>query len=182
MHHLADDRPGPDDRDLDDQVVEALGLHARQRRHLRARLDLEDADGVGALEHRVDRRGRRAADAARSMLDASCVAHERDRLLEHGHHAQAEEVDLDEARGRAQSSLSHWITERPGIVAGSSGTTSSSRPAAIDHAARVLAEVTRQPLSAATTADEVLHTRRFDGRRRRHGAAPRRVSLVVVKP
>ncbi len=28
----------------------------------------------------------------------------------------------------AQSSLSHWITERPGIVAGSSGTTASSRP------------------------------------------------------
>ena len=31
----------------------------------------------------------------------------------------------------AQSSLSHWTTTRPGIVAGSSGTTSSSRPAAI---------------------------------------------------
>ena len=29
----------------------------------------------------------------------------------------------------AQSSLSHWTTTRPGIVAGSSGTTSSSRPA-----------------------------------------------------
>ena len=31
----------------------------------------------------------------------------------------------------AQSSLSHWMTTRPGMAAGSSGTTSSSRPAAI---------------------------------------------------
>ena len=31
----------------------------------------------------------------------------------------------------AQSSLSHCTTTRPGIAAGSSGTTSSSRPAAI---------------------------------------------------
>ena len=31
----------------------------------------------------------------------------------------------------AQSSLSHWMTTRPGMEAGSSGTTSSSRPAAI---------------------------------------------------
>ena len=31
----------------------------------------------------------------------------------------------------AQSSLSHWTTTRPGMVAGSSGTTSSSRPAQI---------------------------------------------------
>ncbi len=31
----------------------------------------------------------------------------------------------------AQSSLSHWTTTRPGIDAGSSGTTSSSRPAAM---------------------------------------------------
>ena len=45
----------------------------------------------------------------------------------------------------AQSSLSHWTTTRPGIVAGSSGTTSSSRPAAEHHAARVLAEVAREP-------------------------------------
>ena len=45
----------------------------------------------------------------------------------------------------AQSSLSHWITERPGMVAGSSGTTPSSRPGD-HHAARVLAEMARQIL------------------------------------
>ena len=56
MHHLPDDRTGPDDRDFDDDVVEALGPQPRQRRHLRARLDLEDPDRVGFLQHPVDRR------------------------------------------------------------------------------------------------------------------------------
>ena len=35
MHHLPDDRPGPDDRDFDHDVVEALRPQPRQRRHLR---------------------------------------------------------------------------------------------------------------------------------------------------
>ena len=51
MHHVADDRPRPDDRHLDDDVVEALRLEPRQRRHLRARLDLEDADRLGGAQH-----------------------------------------------------------------------------------------------------------------------------------
>ena len=46
----------------------------------------------------------------------------------------------------AQSSLSHWTIMRPGMVAGSSGTTSSSRPCATTMPARVLAEVARQVL------------------------------------
>ena len=54
MHHVADDRPGADDGDLHDQVVEVRRLQPRQRRHLRARLDLEDADGVGLRQHLVD--------------------------------------------------------------------------------------------------------------------------------
>ena len=53
MHHLPDDRSRPDDRHLDDEVVEVVRLHARQRRHLRAALDLEDADGVGGAQHGV---------------------------------------------------------------------------------------------------------------------------------
>jgi hypothetical protein len=36
MHHLADNRAGPDDRDLHDDVVEADGPEPRERRHLRA--------------------------------------------------------------------------------------------------------------------------------------------------
>ena len=56
MHHVALDRPGADDRDLDNEIIEAPGLHPRQHRHLRAALDLEGAERVGLLDHRVDRR------------------------------------------------------------------------------------------------------------------------------
>ena len=53
MHHLPDDRPGTDDRHLHDDVVEAGRLETRQRRHLRARLDLKDADRVGLAQHAI---------------------------------------------------------------------------------------------------------------------------------
>jgi len=43
VHHVALDRPGTHDRDLDDEIVEFLGLQSRQHRHLGAALDLEDA-------------------------------------------------------------------------------------------------------------------------------------------
>ena len=56
MHHVALDRPGPHDRHLDDEIVEVARLQPRQHRHLRAALDLEHADRVGALDHVVDRR------------------------------------------------------------------------------------------------------------------------------
>ena len=48
MHHVALDGTGAHDGDLDDEVVVAARLQARQHRHLRARLDLEHTDGVGA--------------------------------------------------------------------------------------------------------------------------------------
>jgi hypothetical protein len=53
MDHAALDRPGPHDRDLDDEVVVAARQEARQHAHLRAALDLEHADGVGAADHVV---------------------------------------------------------------------------------------------------------------------------------
>ena len=54
MHHAALDRAGAHDRHLDHQIVVVRGLQARQHAHLRARLDLEHADGVGLLDHRVN--------------------------------------------------------------------------------------------------------------------------------
>ena len=55
MHHVALDRAGPHDRDLDHEIVEGLRLEARQHRHLRAAFDLEDAHRVGLADHRVGR-------------------------------------------------------------------------------------------------------------------------------
>jgi hypothetical protein len=48
MHHVALDRAGTHDRDLNDQIVEGPRLHARQHRHLRAGFDLE-VPSVSAL-------------------------------------------------------------------------------------------------------------------------------------
>ena len=41
MHHVALDRPWPDDRDFDHDIVKTFRLHPRQRGHLRAAFDLE---------------------------------------------------------------------------------------------------------------------------------------------
>ena len=56
VHHLSDNRSRADDRHLHDDVVEPRRLQPRQRRHLRTRLDLEDANRVGLAQHLVDGR------------------------------------------------------------------------------------------------------------------------------
>src|SRR5260221_607272 len=47
LQHVALDRSRTHDRALDDEIVEALRLGARQHRQLRAALDLEHAERVG---------------------------------------------------------------------------------------------------------------------------------------
>ena len=47
MHHVALDRAGAHDGDLDDEIVEGPRLQPRQHVHLRPALDLEHADRVG---------------------------------------------------------------------------------------------------------------------------------------
>ena len=56
MDHVALDRPGPDDRHLDHQVVELARPQARQHVHLRPALDLEHARLIALAQHVVDRR------------------------------------------------------------------------------------------------------------------------------
>ena len=177
VHHLPRDRAGPDDRDLDHQVVEALGLHARKRRHLRAALDLEDADRVGALDHRVGLGvvGRAGGPgrwtigprAATSSIVSSRACQ----------HAEAQQVDLDDAQVGAVVLVPlhhapvlhgrrldrHHLVEAPGG----------------DHdAAGVLAQVTGQPAHLRPTRSSSM--RRCvgaGGRRRPRGATwcrPRR--------
>jgi hypothetical protein len=68
---------------------------ARERRHLGAALDLEQADGVGLLQHAVDRgvvgRQVRVVDPLALVLEDH-----RRRLFERAQHAEAEQVDLDD--------------------------------------------------------------------------------------
>ena len=50
MDRVALHRAGPDDRDLDDQVLEALRPRLGQRLHLGPALDLEHAHRVGGRD------------------------------------------------------------------------------------------------------------------------------------
>ena len=96
MHHVALDRPRPDDRHLDDEVVELPGFQPRQHGHLRPTLDLEDAERVGAADHVVDLRilGRHlserqpAAVAGIEQFEGAAQARQ---------HAQRQDVDLEDA-------------------------------------------------------------------------------------
>ncbi len=96
MHHVALDRARPHDRDLDHEIVEFLGLEARQHRHLRPALDLEHADRVGALDHGVDLRLLRRDGRERQPL-AVMPLEEIEALRQRRQHAEREHVDLEQA-------------------------------------------------------------------------------------
>ena len=56
MNHIALNRAGPDNRNLDRQIVKRARLQARQHVDLRPALDLEDTDTVSPAQHVVYRR------------------------------------------------------------------------------------------------------------------------------
>ena len=93
MNSAALDRAGPDQRHLDDEVVERTRPQPRQSRHLRTALDLKQPDGVGAANLVVDpllllRDRREGPTLAEMRLDGvHAVAQGRQ-------HAQAEQVEL----------------------------------------------------------------------------------------
>ena len=97
MDHVALNWPGADDRHFDDEVVEILRPEPRQHRHLRAALDLEHADGVGALDHRVDAslfrrdRGERQPLSVMGLEQLEALAHR-------GQHAERQHVDLQNTK------------------------------------------------------------------------------------
>ena len=113
MHHAALDRAGSHDGHFDHEVVELLRAKARQHRHLRAALDLEDAHGISTTERLVDLgvlswdarepldggAAGEAALVARGVrrIDARLVANEVEALADRGEHAETEHVDLEKA-------------------------------------------------------------------------------------
>jgi hypothetical protein len=97
MHHVALDRPGPHDRNLDDQVIELRRAQPRQHVHLRPAFHLEHAHGIPAREHPVHRRilprhvgqiGDRPAPRAQ----------QRERLADAGEHPQRQHIHLHDAQ------------------------------------------------------------------------------------
>ena len=141
MDHFSDDGTGTDDGDLDDDVIKALRLHARQRGHLRTALDLENADGISLLEHLVSRCV--ILWDLREIDGPTACGAGGEGLLNDGHHAKAEEIDLDDAEVLAVVlvPLDHDATRHGGRLQRDDGVETGR---AKDHAAAVLPEVSRQ--------------------------------------
>ena len=128
MDHVALDRPGPDDRDLDHQIVEFFGLEPRQHAHLGAALDLEHADRIGlATACRRPRVARPGSSA--SVIGARRVAARSGRTPCGCRSAcRAPACRSSACSSASRSSLSHSMTVRSSIAAFSIGTSSSSGP------------------------------------------------------
>ena len=159
VDHLSHDRARADDGDLDHQVVEALGLEPRQGRHLRAALDLEGSNGVGALDHRVGL-GVVRRQVGEVDLDVFVFAHEGDGVFQRGQHAEPQQVDLDDSEVGAvflvplhdPAALHAGGLDRNDFVEASRG----------DHdAAAVLAQVAGQPLHAVHQVEQACHAGRL---------------------
>ncbi len=142
VHRLALDRPRADERDLHGQVVEVLGARAQQALHLRAALDLERPDGVGALDVVVHGGvvELHAREVDRLAVYARDLAHA---LLDRGEHPQAEQVDLHEARVGARV-LVPLAELPPDHRRGLHRDELDERARRDDHPARVLRDVARQ--------------------------------------
>ena len=130
------DRAGPHQGDLHGEVVEVLRLGLQDALHLRTALDLEDADRVGRLDVGVDggvvERDPRQVD--RGALQPGELV---DAVLDGAEHAEAEQVDLEEA-GVAAGVLVPLADLATGHRRGLHRHELDQRPAGDDHAARVL--------------------------------------------
>ncbi len=137
------DRPGTDQGHLDDQVVEASGQQPWQRAHLGAGLHLEHPDGVRTAELVVD--------ALLFLRDGvhvpplpAVVRRQVERVLQRGEHAEPEHVELHEPHVGAVVlvPLQDGPAVHPGVL---DRHDLAHRPVGQDHAARVDAEVPREP-------------------------------------
>ena len=93
MHHAALNRPRSHDRHLDHQIVIAFRFQARQHAHLRARFNLEYADGVGTLDHLIGG-GVFAGNILHGHRQAAPAANEIQRFANRGEHAQRQHIDF----------------------------------------------------------------------------------------
>ena len=139
VHRATLDRAGADERDLDDEVVEAPRLEPGQRADLGPALDLEDADRVGPAQHVVDA-GLLLGDRGQRPRLAAVLADQVERVLDGAEHAEAEQVELDQAHPRAVVlvPLQHRAALHPTAL---DGHHLADRPLGEHHAAGVDAQV-----------------------------------------
>ena len=160
VHRVALNGAGPDERDLDGDVVEGAGPHPGQGPHLGPALDLEDPDRVGPAQQVVDRA--LLGQLPEVDLDPVEVAHQVDHAVQRLEHAEAEQVELHQPDGGAVVlvPLQHAA---PGHAPPLHRADLDHRPVAQHHAGRVDAEVARP----------VEHLGRQLGHQRRHAATLR---------
>ncbi len=142
VHRAALDRAGPDQRDLDGQVVELARAQPRQGADLGPALDLEDADRVGAAEHVVDAGlllGHRREVPRLPRVLGGQLHH----VVERAEHAQAEQVELHQPHRLAGVlvPLQHGAAVHPGPL---DRAHLADRPLGQHHPAGVDAEVARR--------------------------------------
>src|SRR3569833_255244 len=97
VDHVALDGTWPHQRDLDHEVVIALGFLARLHGHLRARLDLEHADRVRAPQHLIHGRVILREGRERVRAVAIITVDEVERATDRAQHAERQHVDLEQA-------------------------------------------------------------------------------------
>src|SRR5579872_7045251 len=92
MYHVTLDRPGPDDSDLDHQVVEAFRPEPWQHGLLGAAFDLEYADRIGGAAHIVH--GRVVLrDVGESKVKSVMLFGQVEGFSHAGKHAQSQYID-----------------------------------------------------------------------------------------
>ena len=92
MDHVALNGPGPNDGDLNDDIVKTFRLQPRQRGHLRAALDLKNSDRVRLLH---DLKGLRVISwNVRQVERPASFTAKLERILHDGHHAETKQIDL----------------------------------------------------------------------------------------
>jgi hypothetical protein len=97
VHHVALDRAGADDRDLDDQVVERCAAQARQHVHLRPALHLEDAERSARRQHAVGL-GVVLRHIGQRQRGPPVRLDQREGAADAGEHPEAQHVHLQDAQ------------------------------------------------------------------------------------
>ena len=98
VDHVALDRAGAYDGDFDDKVIKDARAKARQHVHLRAALDLEDAEAITLTQHVIGHCVIRR-DGGEIVLDPFVKLQEIEGLADTGQHAEGEHVDLHDVQG-----------------------------------------------------------------------------------
>ncbi len=96
MHHAALNGARPHDGDFNHEIVKAPWLQARQHRHLRPALDLENADRVGAADHIVGR-GVFGRNRGQRPVDSVMLGDQIEGLVNGRQHAEGEAIHLENA-------------------------------------------------------------------------------------